>query len=80
MEGPIRDTGAAGGIRTPDPQVRSLMLYPTELRAREGAAILQDAAQRRRLPSRGYFIVGITNWAPSRAEVGQREVTVLSRV
>ena len=24
--------GAAGGIRTPDPQVRSLMLYPTELR------------------------------------------------
>lgn len=25
--------GALGGIRTPGPQVRSLMLYPTELRA-----------------------------------------------
>src|SRR5882757_3347571 len=25
--------GAPGEIRTPDPQVRSLMLYPTELRA-----------------------------------------------
>jgi hypothetical protein len=27
---------APGEIRTPDPQVRSLMLYPTELRARHG--------------------------------------------
>src|SRR5207249_4870191 len=27
--------GAPGGNRTPDPQIRSLMLYPTELRARE---------------------------------------------
>jgi hypothetical protein len=27
-----------------------------------------------------HFIVGITNCAPSRAAVGQREVTVLSRV
>jgi hypothetical protein len=27
-----------------------------------------------------YFIVGITNWAPSWADVGQRDVTVLSRV
>jgi hypothetical protein len=27
---------APGEIRTPDPQVRSLMLYPTELRARKG--------------------------------------------
>jgi hypothetical protein len=25
--------GALGGIRTPDPQIRSLMLYPAELRA-----------------------------------------------
>jgi hypothetical protein len=25
--------GAPGETRTPDPQVRSLMLYPTELRA-----------------------------------------------
>jgi len=29
--------GAPGGIRTPDPQVRSLMLYPAELPAREVA-------------------------------------------
>jgi hypothetical protein len=28
------EIGAPGEIRTPDPQVRSLMLYPTELRAR----------------------------------------------
>ena len=26
-------SGALGGSRTPDPQVRSLMLYPTELPA-----------------------------------------------
>ena len=25
--------GAPGGIRTPDPQIRNLMLYPAELRA-----------------------------------------------
>jgi hypothetical protein len=28
-------TGALGGIRTPDPQIRSLVLYPAELRAPE---------------------------------------------
>jgi hypothetical protein len=28
-----RDGGALGEIRTPDPQIRSLMLYPAELRA-----------------------------------------------
>jgi hypothetical protein len=27
---------APGGNRTPDPQIRSLMLYPTELQARQG--------------------------------------------
>ena len=27
--------GAPGGIRTPDTQVRSLVLYPAELRARK---------------------------------------------
>ncbi len=31
---PFRTTGAPGEIRTPDHQVRSLVLYPTELRAR----------------------------------------------
>ncbi len=30
--------GAPGGTRTPDPQVRSLMLYPAELPARVGLA------------------------------------------
>jgi hypothetical protein len=29
-----RFSGALGEIRTPDPQIRSLMLYPAELRAR----------------------------------------------
>jgi hypothetical protein len=29
-----RETGTPGGTRTPDPQVRSLMLYPAELPAR----------------------------------------------
>ena len=28
-------SGALGGIRTPDPQIRSLVLYPAELRAPE---------------------------------------------
>src|SRR5579862_6739558 len=31
--GVLAANGAPGEIRTPDPQVRSLMLYPTELRA-----------------------------------------------
>jgi hypothetical protein len=31
--------GAPGAIRTPDPQIRSLMLYPAELRVR-GAPLL----------------------------------------
>ena len=34
--------GAPGEIRTPDPQIRSLVLYPTELRARD-----RDARARR---------------------------------
>src|SRR5215471_7840447 len=31
--GSARFNGALGGIRTPDPQIRSLVLYPAELRA-----------------------------------------------
>ena len=31
--------GAPGGIRTPDPQIRSLMLYPAELQARRPSVI-----------------------------------------
>ena len=30
------DFGAPGTIRTSDPQIRSLVLYPAELRARAG--------------------------------------------
>ena len=30
----MRKDGAPGGIRTPNPQIRSLMLCPVELRAR----------------------------------------------
>jgi hypothetical protein len=32
-------TGAPEEIRTPDPQIRSLVLYPAELRARRVVAI-----------------------------------------
>ena len=32
------DAGAPEEIRTPDPQIRSLVLYPAELRARVAAA------------------------------------------
>ena len=31
----VSENGAPEEIRTPDPQIRSLMLYPTELRARD---------------------------------------------
>ena len=34
----LGENGAPGTIRTSDPQIRSLMLYPAELRARAGAA------------------------------------------
>ena len=37
--------GAPGEIRTPDPQIRSLVLYPAELRAREGREPRQAAAR-----------------------------------
>src|SRR6187402_1362114 len=33
------ENGAPGEIRTPDPQVRSLMLYPTELRAQQPRSV-----------------------------------------
>ena len=33
--------GAPGGIRTPNPQIRSLVLCPIELRARDEAEILR---------------------------------------
>jgi hypothetical protein len=36
--------GALGEIRTPDPQIRSLMLYPAELRARSRKTLLRSMA------------------------------------
>jgi hypothetical protein len=41
--GAVRRSGAPGEIRTPDPLVRSQMLYPAELRAR-GLQLIQFTA------------------------------------
>ena len=38
---PLRCSGAPGRIRTSDPQVRSLVLYPTELRAQIRSGIMR---------------------------------------
>lgn len=40
-EAPCLSDGAPGRIRTSDPQVRSLVLYPTELRARRSESMRQ---------------------------------------
>ena len=40
----MEESGAPGAIRTPDPQIRSLMLYPAELRVR-GEAPLRGSAR-----------------------------------
>src|SRR6476646_2274054 len=39
--------GALGGIRTPDPQSRSLVLYPAELRALDSLYSAKSRAARR---------------------------------
>ena len=59
----LRETGAPGEIRTPDPQIRSLVLYPAELRVRARAAETSgagtrwqarfDSARRRLIRTRG---------------------------
>ena len=44
-------TGALGAIRTPDPQIRSLMLYPAELRVltvEEGGPIVEASGKGKR--------------------------------
>ena len=43
--------GALGEIRTPDPQIRSLVLYPAELRAPALSAVLIAPFPRLRQPS-----------------------------
>jgi hypothetical protein len=42
-------TGAPGEIRTPDPQIRSLVLYPAELRALYPPALASGAGRHRKL-------------------------------
>src|SRR3990170_7204636 len=46
--------GAPEEIRTPDPQIRSLVLYPAELRARDiagmGASLIRPRGQRKSYP------------------------------
>jgi hypothetical protein len=38
-----KKNGAPGATRTPDPQIRSLMLYPTELRVQTHAMMLRES-------------------------------------
>src|SRR5712691_2433607 len=47
-------TGALGEIRTPDPRIRSPMLYPAELRARESFQwVSRSQSSRRRCSAQG---------------------------
>ena len=46
-------TGAPGEIRTPDPQIRSLVLYPAELRAHRSARRRERREGSRRLAAFG---------------------------
>jgi hypothetical protein len=48
--------GAPGEIRTPDPQIRSLVLYPAELRARRARCAGRCSGPR----------LGVTAWGPDR--------------
>jgi hypothetical protein len=41
------ENGAPGEIRTPDPQIRSLVLYPAELRARIGPRLISENSEKR---------------------------------
>jgi hypothetical protein len=50
---------APGGNRTPDPQIRSLMLYPTELQARQGQRTMRIGFYHRVLTFRA--VVGLVN-------------------
>ena len=38
-----QEIGAPAGTRTPNPQVRSLVLYPVELRVRKVGAMVKSA-------------------------------------
>ena len=56
----MKPNGAPEEIRTPDPQIRSLVLYPAELRARASAECARKAAHSYRV----------------QAELARRRVTV----
>lgn len=62
----VRDfSGAPEEIRTPDPQIRSLVLYPAELRALDSAAGNRPAG-------RGIAIVLTAYWQELRRELSRR--------
>ena len=60
-----RVVGAPEEIRTPDPQIRSLVLYPAELRALDSAAGNRPAG-------RGIAIVLTAYWQELRRELSRR--------
>jgi hypothetical protein len=62
----LNESGAPGAIRTPGPQIRSLMLYPAELRV-HGDALLGAPPQIRN----SYFAVSAACAAASLA-IGTR--------
>ena len=55
ISGLVAKDGAPGRIRTSDPQVRSLVLYPTELRARGEEAELCQFEMNRSTPSERFL-------------------------
>jgi hypothetical protein len=71
------EIGALGEIRTPDPQIRSLMLYPAELRAHAGrqyslCRTLQAASPKRRRRQRGAARTCRCDWPSVWARVAAR--------
>ena len=58
--------GALGKIRTPDPQIRSLVLYPAELRARNPAPV--------KYPALGWRTIGEAPDAGKTLSAGQQAV------
>src|SRR5215510_6493409 len=78
----LLSAGAPEEIRTPDPQIRSLVLYPAELRARRahraeisGGVRGQNRAPRR--PERAIAIGSVPRWQGSRNKAGFRARSVL---
>src|SRR5438270_723757 len=65
----IEMIGAPERIRTSDPQIRSLVLYPTELRARRNGGSEASSAGKR----------GLSSAAPGQRQARQRERPILDR-